>query len=447
MQALRNYLALISLLFLNSFTLANDKHFPSLIESVNITKHRVEIIVNKDFKQKYLLDNFFAEYDEDIDLTKLDHSIVIMPFIMNVISIIWTSGKTYYIDSMDEELYHSLELIRRIFSLMYPDTPWNGQLLSRKLVKNRFPNHVTSKPSDTYIALLYSGGLDSIVSSLRHMDKKQLLITAWGHSDMTLGQHHQWHKYKNQFITYAQNYGHSNAFIRSNYYAFLNRTFLDRWHPEITSWRMQIVEGLGWAGLTAPILVSKGYTKLFIGSSISWSCPFIHAANPMIDDNIHFAGISLHHDAFELSRVDKNEYLATLCREKRLKRPFIKVCPSNNINGNCCRCEKCFRTINGFLCIDEPFQEYGFPISTNEAIARLKKFLTLNKSWRMRVWHLVCMQQKVKQRLKQGHELSNYLKWFMNFDLEPILKHDKHHNKTINWKEFYDQVQEIKRAS
>ena len=153
-----------------------------LIESVTVNKNHIKIEVNKQFKEKYLTGNFFAEYDKDIDLSKLDYSIQIMPFIMNVLSIVWISGKDWYIDSMDQDLYASLDTIKEVFRRMYPRTKWEGRLIPHRLVKNVPP----FKPDTNRIALLFSGGLDSTTSSLYHREKKQLLITAWGHWDLPL---------------------------------------------------------------------------------------------------------------------------------------------------------------------------------------------------------------------------------------------------------------------
>ena len=41
-------------------------------------------------------------------------------------------------------------------------------------------------------ALLFSGGLDSTSTALAHLDKKQLLITAWGHWDLPLNEPALW---------------------------------------------------------------------------------------------------------------------------------------------------------------------------------------------------------------------------------------------------------------
>lgn len=198
----------LSLLSLSA--LATEKN---IIREVLVKKNAIKVIINKKFKEKYLQSNFFARYDKDIDLSKLDYSVQILPFISNVISIIWISGKTYYVDSLDEEFYNSMKTVKEVFKRMYPETKWNGQLIPRKLVKNRF----TYEGEKERTALLFSGGLDSVTSSLHHRTKKQLLVTVNGHWDLPLDDKELWRKRKKELRAWGERFGHENTFINSNY--------------------------------------------------------------------------------------------------------------------------------------------------------------------------------------------------------------------------------------
>ena len=83
--------------------------YPDLIESFEIiNKNKIAVKANESFSQLFLKEDFFAEYDESIDLTVLDESIVTIPFVLNIIPVIWLCNKTYSIDVMDKDLYHSL---------------------------------------------------------------------------------------------------------------------------------------------------------------------------------------------------------------------------------------------------------------------------------------------------------------------------------------------------
>ncbi len=168
---------------------ASTQNHINLIDGVSVTKNKLSVTINKDFKAQYLKGNFFAEYEPDINLEQFDYSILTMPFIMNAISIVWISGNVYYVDEMDTELYHSLERVKKVFQTMYPKTKWDGELRARTLVDHHF-----TAPQDTRerTALLFSGGIDSTSTAFAHLDKKELLITAWGHWDLPLNEHELW---------------------------------------------------------------------------------------------------------------------------------------------------------------------------------------------------------------------------------------------------------------
>lgn len=404
-----------------------------LISSLQVTQKSISIKINPGFRKKYLTEDFFVTYhDNSINLTDMDYSIVTMPFILNVISIVWISGNTYYIDKMDAQLYDSLETIRTIFQYLYPKTKWDGKLIPQTLTDNKCN---LTKHAPTHTALLFSHGLDSICSSFLHADEKQLFLTAYGHYDTPFEQKATWQKVKKKVINFARTYGHTNQFFDSNYHSFLNRTVLDHLSKEIWNWRLQAIEGLGWAGLVAPILVHKGYDQLLIASTFAWDLPYSYAATPLIDDMIQFAGISVKHDAFDLSRTQKCFYLTEKCKELGITKLDVRVCANNTNGENCCKCDKCYRTIIGFLLAGVPLKNFGFSISNYEACIRLKKYISTRTSMHDYVrWIWVDAQQIARNR--QVHiadkHVRTFLTWFKKYNLQKIRIHSKH--SRIPWK-------------
>lgn len=404
----------------------------NIITSLRAKKNVLNITVNEKFKEKYLLDDFFIEYNRDIDLNQFNNSILIAPLILNIISIIWFSGDIYEIDSMDYDLYWSLKRIKKVFKRMYPNTPWNGRLIPKKIIHNAAPvqNNKTS-------AALFSHGLDSIYTSFKHIDKKQFLITAWGHFDTPLDDSTKWFDLKNKIEKFAGQYGHENSFIKSNYSSFLNRKILDKLTPQITSWRVEAVEGLGWAGMVTPILLAKGYNILLIPSTLSYSCPYLHAASPLIDENISCAGVTCIHDGWELTRADKCEWLALFCRKAGIEKQFIRVCQKDEGVNNCLHCVKCLQTIWGFIASGQDYKRFGFDIEIEELWEISEDFFTTRKIPRYNIWHFQVDQEKLHKFLAKNPERNNdYYQRFLNFDMETM--HDKRDNPKIliNWEDF-----------
>lgn len=438
MKTLRKILFALCLL---TTTLARLEEI-NLIDSVTVNKNILKIAINKGFKEKYLTSNFFAEYDRDIDLEKLDYSIQIMPFIMNVVSIIWISGRDYYIDSMDEELSLSLEKINEVFRRMYKKTQWNGRLIPRKLVKNTLPFPLADRSENNYIALLYSGGVDSTASSFYHRNKKQLLITVWGHWDLPLEDEKLWKIRAEQLRSFGKKYGHENTFIKSNYYSFLNRPVLDKISPEISSWRIFTVEGIGWAGLAAPLMLLKGYPELRHGSTVTWDFDYPAAANPFVDDNIHFSGAWLKHDLFDLNRLEKCAFIRDVCKKEHLEKPLVRVC-EKKIVENCCTCQKCVRTMLEFIVIGENPQDYGFALSPEIALKESKKFMDHHTSGYTTVWHFMHLQELLRKRLDNGESIPHDLEWILSVDLSKKITTDVKYQHKIDWNDFADLLPEI----
>lgn len=365
------------------FFCAASLYAENLIEKLTVTKQRIEVTVNKEFKEAYLKDDFFVEYDSSIDLSKFDYSIVSLPFIMQVVTTVWASNTDYYIDEMNEEVYASLETVKRVFQIFYPKTQWNGRLIPKRLTT------YAPKTASPVKALLFSAGLDSTVCSLTHRTEPQLLITARGQAGLPLDDNTLWEKTTRHIKSFAQDYGHATCFLSSNYYYFLNFTRLKQLSPEIHTWRMDAIEDIGWSGMIAPILLTRNIDTLYIGSSESWEFGYPCASHPAIDSALSFAGIRLIHEQFDMTRFDKIQYLINLCTTKNVKKPFLVICQRHDGRINCCTCEKCIYTLAGFIAAGANPQEYGLSLGAaeaNETIYRRLETISLSStaSWQLR---------------------------------------------------------------
>ncbi len=405
-----------------------------LITTLAVYKNKLTIEVNEEFKKNYLRDNFFATYEPDIDLSLLDDSIVIMPFILNVIPIIWISGKDYYIESMDKDVYYSLISIKEVIKSLYPKTSWNGNLIPRHLVHNA-PQGVVRDP-DKEFALAYSGGLDSITAALSYRDKKLLLITVRGQWDVPLENDQLWEKRKEGIREFANHYGHSNAFVSSNFAEFLNWDLLEELSPEIHSWRIDTTEGLGMFGLAAPIIYSKGYPLLKMASSYNWAYPWPSAANPVVDNHLVFAGTHrLIHDQFNYTRVDKAESIINFVKRGLIERPFLKVC-DDRIATNCCEydCDKCIPTAFMLFALGDSPRLYGFDLTDDEIIEKTKIYLGMDQMYYI-LWELQTLRVKL---IKQGN-YDKRIDWFMDLDLKAHINTTYVKGKTmVCWPKYKD---------
>ncbi|HZW61060.1 MAG TPA: hypothetical protein VFF04_02445 [Candidatus Babeliales bacterium] len=413
----------ISQLTFCSILAAAAAKIPNLIESVSVNKNMLRIKANPEFHQQYLTDHFFAEYDKDIDLNKLDFSLVTIPFIMNVAPIVWISDKQYSVESMDQDLYNALNVIQKVFQAFYQSKSWSGKIVPKKLVVNK----VQKKPNT--VATLFSHGLDAVYTSLANRDKKQVLITVCG-GDIGLTKKKMWEKVQEQCKKFASIHGHTNAFVRSNFNTFRNFVYLRDLSPELNrNWFGWTSQSLSYTSLAAPIAYLKGCSHVLLASTRTSDNPYPYGTHPVIDNNIAYAGMYVDHDGPEANRIDKIREIAHICTTHALPKPMLRVCWGKHpLGGNCNECEKCFRTIVELLVEGQMPQDYGFDISLEAAIknARAKAPGKALDSGLM--WHWKCIQKGAQDSLTkqlvafENPDLKNFVHWIADLDLKQFKK-------------------------
>lgn len=426
-------IALGMLMHLNS--LAREHR---LIHDIKIENQKITYFLNKKFHAKYLRENLYVEYENDIELSQLDYTILTMPLIMNTIGIIWISNKEYSIPVMDEELYYSLKTVKEVFKRFYPYTRFDGELIPKKLVNNSSFWHTHAWQDG--VALPFSHGLDSLCTSMRHRTTPQLLITARGMPDTPLEMWQENWEYTQQVIEkYAQIHGHTTAYISSNFHEFFNWKELCAFSPEIQHWRLCMVKGLGWMGLAAPILISKGHRTFMLPANGDWGSPHPGADCPLINDVVHFAGITNISDGFEITRALKNQIIADICTSHHLEKPYFIIC--ENVlpkRENCCTCYKCSTSIIALLLIDEDPRDYGFPIALTSFIDYFKNNFIEKAELEPDTarWFKYYQDEAIKKMSTFTPELQNFFRWYikLNFDTSVV----EWNNILIDYSKFTD---------
>ena len=360
-----------------------------LIKSFEIiNKNKIVVKANKTFSKQFIKEDFFAEYDESIDLTKLDESIVTIPFILSIIPVVWISNETYSIDVMDKDLYHSLQKIKEVFQMFYPHHSWSGELIPKKLVTNTIgPSNELDQPA---LALLFTGGLDSVNTSISHVDTKQLLITAWG-ADVKVRENKTWTRVLEQCRKFSQTYGHDHTFVKSNLREFTEIPYL---YAKVPRWWVHVSYVLSLAGLTAPLLVLRNISTLGIAATFTAEYPYQLGGHPAIDNNISFAGSSVYSTGSDKDREQKVMNINAICKEKELPLPRLRVCWSDPLGENCLECEKCIRTCVNIIAAGQMPREYGFNIDTKNVVQKLRKTRTTRKTRKTRKMRKIFLHAK-----------------------------------------------------
>ncbi len=408
---------------------------PNLIESFKIiNKNKIVVKANQSFSRQFIKEDFFVEYDKSIDLTKLDESIVTIPFILSIIPIVWVSNKIYSIKVMDKDLYYSLQEVKKVFRIFYPEQKWAGELIPQKLVTNTVTSLTT--PDKPTLAILFSGGLDSVDSSMSYSDTKQLLITAWG-MDIPLHKKNMWSCIHRKCEQFARTYGHEHTFIKSNFKQFIEEEgktqnrLANKLRKTSNLWRFYTSTALSLTGVTAPILAVNNIPRVLIASSHTFTDPSPLGTHPALDNNIRFAGIAISHDAADKDRVQKIMNINTICKEKNLTLPKLRVCWNKDpLGGNCLKCgNKCLLTAGNIIAAGQLPQEYGMDISVSEVIKRSKLFFKrsgyLRKGfltlWECDLLYLDELTEGKKTNTLSDQEIQLFRKFLYSINFEGLL--------------------------
>lgn len=329
----------------------------NLIESVEVQGCTCVVSINKQLKKEYIDSDFFYSID-GLGMEEVPPSILIVPFILNVAPVIWVAGWVVEVDEMDRVLSESLDATRLELERMYPDLSWSGRIKAKKLVTNA-PDGDEKSPS----LMLYSGGLDSVATYFRHEGDIKFLVSIQG-ADIKLDDHVGWEVVKRNTREFAQEKTVGYEFISSNLRDFINEKALNRLSPRIPNWWSRVQHGMGLTGLLSVVAFAHSAQKIYIASTHSSDFGDIPwGSTPRLDNKIAWSNVRVCHDAYELSRQKKIDFLVSQLENGHSQRPpSLRVCYASSGGENCCRCEKCCRTILGIITAGGNYKDYGFEI-------------------------------------------------------------------------------------
>jgi hypothetical protein len=381
-----------------------------LIDELIVTKSSVTVIPGKNFREKYLYSgphHFIEYFDPKIDLREFDESILVMPFIFDVLASILISGDTYYVNCLDSEICKSLERFRAAFKIMYPNTRWDGQLICGNEIEHIY--HF----DQNRIMNLFSGGVDSTYSLLANLDKTQVLFTQKGHVDSNSEK--QWHETYKISRRFADLFHPHLTTAVSNGAYIADRGVGQKLSSDIYDWGIQAIGDLRWMGKVIPLMIHYKTSRLCIPASATWSYPIKSMSNAVIKNAFLFGDcIRVYTDGFDVSRTKKTEYITKYLMQTFPESTWtLKVCFDGS-GKNCGKCRKCIRTINDLYSVNADPNRFGFQTSLAETKDNLMK----------------CMDQ-INLEDKVHQEIEAY---FFN-ELLKYIEQNEHSNneKYISW--------------
>lgn len=367
----------------------------------------VRFEVSSHLEKFFLTHEFTCEFSHSIESSP--KGIAIIPFVCNVLPIIWLTDSELIVPELDEDFFNSIDEFKKGYIEMYPMLKFKGKISVGKVKKNR---PFLSGGS----ACFFSGGVDAFNTLYNHIDEKPKLITIWG-ADVKLTDTDGWQIVHQHALDTASNLGLESYVIKTNFRNLLNEVALYRKliRSSEDGWWHGFQHGIGLIGLAAPMAYSLGFDKLYIASSYTAADKgtITCASDPTIDNYVRFAGCHVIHDGYEFDRLEKVRNICQRVEARNDYRPVLRVCWVETGGKNCCRCEKCLRTMMELIALGRNPAYYGFEYSKNDLKhSRQTVLLAYNRVTRP-LWCGI-QNQVTQSEMKLPEDLS----WINDIDFE-----------------------------
>ena len=217
--------------------------------------------------RRYMPRDFEISYDPPLDLAALPEQVRLLPFLWQVAPIVWAADLAFEVELLDPRVANSFEAVRTRLRAMYPSIGWNGEIRARALVAPPDP-----PPSALTKAALFSGGVDSTWTAIKHRGDDLLLITIWG-THVAPRDRKSWAKVAAKNEAFAAAHAGGFARVKANLKE-LNYLQLRTFSPEISHWWTLVQHAMAYTGVTAPILYRHGIDTLLIAVGFHGSSPW-----------------------------------------------------------------------------------------------------------------------------------------------------------------------------
>ncbi len=361
-------------------------------------------------------------------------AIAAIPFVCCVLPLVWLSDAVLSLPELDKDFYDSIPAFKQGYIKMYPDAVFRGTVAAERLINCKRDTQEGS-------ATLFSGGLDATTTMLRHLSEKPTLISIWG-SDIPYDNVDGWQPIQTAIDNVAVEYGLCHANIRSSFRSFDLEEAADRsFYPLLHDWWWHAVKhGITLIGHTAPYMWQHGLRTVYIASSYSPADGKVTcASDPTIDNFVRFCGCNTVHDGFELSRQDKADYVVQHHRTHPKQKIQLHVCWETKDGHNCCRCEKCYRTMVGIWVAGGDPAEFGF-VYDADTFGKIRETITMYPQNLAKTWMSIQKGFRENQKMLRGKSYYRQIRWigsfnFANPEKNWCRKKRRIRYAVVNWKE------------
>lgn len=397
------------------------------IQKPKIVNRRVivsELLCSQAVKKYFRSNRLIAEYDRSI--VGLDPGILQIPAVAGVVTVAWAVGADVYVEELDKAYLESLNKITTVLKRLHPNFPFSD-INVENVASNRFQN--------TDSGLLFTRGIDSITSYIKHRNDKPALIYVWG-AEVRFDDKEKWRKVRSMLSDFAGRESAKLHVIRSNIPRIDNRHVLSREFG--LDWWLQVSHSIVMTGLCAPLASVAGIKTLLFASGGSADFKYPRGSIPEVDNNISWGDIKVVHDNFEMSRQLK---VRCLLKDYMGTHGYILLKVCNNTQrpeSNCGKCEKCLRTIGELALEGIDPNKCGFSNVSGKTFDTLKeafiKGRLFRKKWvvesEAQFWARMVepyywqdIQKHIPEKIETGswdsdHHVKEFFEWFRTFNIQ-----------------------------
>lgn len=372
--------------------------------------------VTGEWKEAFNLEeSFFIEYSRDI--SGISQGTAIVPFICNILPIAWVYDAEIHAERCDKAFYESIAEFKKGYINMYPKIDFKGSFQVDVLEENCY--------NDGGAAAFFSGGVDAFNTLVNHCDEKPLLMTIWG-ADVKLNDTAGWKNVEKHLQSTAEKFGVEFVTIKSKFRSFIKEPVLSAKVIDLSgdNWWHGFQHSIGVIGHAAPVCSSMNKNVVYFASTFTASekGKITCASTPDIDNFVKFGSTHVVHDGYEFDRQDKVHNITEFAERTGINIP-LRVCWRSTGGKNCCKCEKCWRTILEIIAEGKNAQDYDFKYTQSD----LKNFHKLFYDKRNIPSHVINVYYSKTQQIMRKNlncsDLPKELQWFYNTDVYKLCHH------------------------
>jgi hypothetical protein len=383
--------------------------------------------------RRFFGQNLAIEYD--VDVSEVPESILVIPCLANLCPVAWATGADVSVPTVDSRLLDALESARGGFEELYPEFATGSTVRADRRVDNSgftetSTSESTGKPASDSTeasaategghAILFSGGVDSMASYVRHREEHPLLVSIHGF-DIELDDRTAWAKRAPELREFGEARDLTNRFVRMNLHSALDVFSLNARFGEhyADDWITSVGYGLSLLGTCAPLSAVEDVETLHIAASGWNGCEPPGGSHHEIVDEVAWADTTVEHDVYDLTRQERIDRIAEYVREESAD---LEIRSCSREGDNCSRCLKCMRTAVGLLLAGLDPDEHGYEFD-RETFGYIRRRLE-TEDWRLSDYERL-MWRDMQERIDSGNgypypEAEAFFAWLRTQNVENL---------------------------